>query len=107
MYKLKKALYGLKQAPYAWYNPIEAYFVKEGFERCNCECTLFIKRGDGGKILIVSLYVDDLIFTGNDESMFVKFKNSMKLEFHITDLGKMKYFLSVEVLQNPEGIYIS
>ena len=29
VYKLKKALYGLKQAPYAWYNWIEAYFVKE------------------------------------------------------------------------------
>ncbi|WJZ87437.1 hypothetical protein VitviT2T_006816 [Vitis vinifera] len=61
----------------------------------------------GGKILIVSLYVDDLIFIGNDESMFVKFKNSMKLEFDMTDLGKMKYFLGMEVLQNSEGIYIS
>ncbi|RZC26243.1 Retrovirus-related Pol polyprotein from transposon RE2 [Glycine soja] len=29
VYKLKKALYGLKQAPHAWYNRIEAYFVKE------------------------------------------------------------------------------
>ncbi|XP_073291061.1 uncharacterized protein [Primulina huaijiensis] len=106
VYKLKKALYGLKQAPRAWYSQIEAYFVKEGFERCSCEHTLFIKPGDEGKILIASLYVDDLIFTGNDESMFVKFKNSMKLEFDMTDLGKMKYFLGVEVLQNPEGIYI-
>ncbi|RVW51356.1 Retrovirus-related Pol polyprotein from transposon TNT 1-94 [Vitis vinifera] len=107
VYKLKKALYGLKQAPRAWYSRIEAYFIKEGFERCSCDHTLFIKTGDGGKILIVSLYVDDLIFTGNDESMFVKFKNSMKLEFDMTDLGKMKYFLGMEVLQNSEGIYIS
>nr|CAN69875.1 hypothetical protein VITISV_030610 [Vitis vinifera] len=107
VYKLKKALYGLKQAPRAWYNRIETYFVKERFERCNCEHTLFTKTGDGGKILIVSLYVDDLFFTCNDESMFVKFKNSMKLEFDMIDLGKMKYFLGVEVLQNPEGIYIS
>ena len=37
------------------------------------------QTGDGDKILIVSLYVDDLIFTGIDESLFVKFKNSMKL----------------------------
>ena len=74
VYKLKKALYGLKQAPHVWYNRIETYFVKERFERCNCEHTLFTKIGDGGKILIVSLYVDDLIFTCNDESMFVKFK---------------------------------
>ena len=107
VYKLKKTLYGLKQAPCAWYSRIEAYFVKERFERCNCEHTLFTKTGDGGKILIVSLYVDDLFFTCNDESMFVKFKNSMKLEFDMIDLGKMKYFLGVEVLQNPEGIYIS
>ena len=61
VYKLKKALYGLKQAPRAWYSRIEAYFIKEGFERCSCDHTLFIKTGDGGKILIVSLYVDDLI----------------------------------------------
>ena len=55
VYKLKQALYGLKQAPRAWYNWIEAYFVKEGFERCSYEHTLLIKIGDGGKILIVSL----------------------------------------------------
>lgn len=57
--------------------------------------------------MTISLYVDDLIFSGNDENMFVKFKDSMKLEFDMTDLGKMKYFLGVEVLQNSEGIYIS
>ena len=39
--------------------------------------------------------------------MFVKFKISMKLEFEMTSLGKMKYFLGVDILQNPEGIYIS
>jgi len=107
VYRLKKALYGLKQASRAWYSRIETYFVKKGFERCDCEHTLFIKTGNEGTILIVSLYVDDLIFTGNSESLFVKFKNSMKLEFDMTDLGKMKYFLGVKVLQNFDGIYIS
>ena len=48
-YKLKKALYGLKQAPRAWQSRIEAHFFKEGFERCNCDHTLFIQTGDGGK----------------------------------------------------------
>ena len=31
----------------------------------------------------------------------------MKFEFEMTYLGKMKYFLRVEILQNPEGIYVS
>ena len=65
MYKLKKTLYGLKQAPQAWYSRrIDAYFLKKGFKKC--EHTLFVKIGDGGKMLIVYLYVDDLINTGND-----------------------------------------
>ena len=44
--------------------------MKEMFEKCDYEHTLFIKTNKEGKILIVSLYVDDLIFTRNDESMF-------------------------------------
>lgn len=107
VYRLKKALYGLKQAPRAWYSRIEAYFVKEGFEKCEFEHTLFIKTGKEGAILIVSLYVDDLIFTGNNELMFEWFKHSMKSEFDMTDLGKMRYFLGLEVLQRPDGVFIS
>jgi len=106
VYKLKRALYGLKQAPRAWYSRIEAYFTKEGFEKCPYEHTLFVKLSEGGNILIISLYVDDLIFTGNDENMFEEFKKSMKKEFNMSDLGKMHYFLGVEVIQNEKGIYI-
>ena len=106
VYKLKKALYGLKQAPHAWYNRIEAYFVKEGFKKCEYEHTLFVKQNKRGSILIVSLYVDDLLFTRNDQSMFTEFKNSMMFEFDMTDLGKMKYFLGLEVLHKSGGIFI-
>jgi len=78
VYKLKKALYGLKQAPRAWYSRIEGYFLDEEFERCPIEHTLFTKK-KGGKILIVSLYVDDLIFTGNDRAMCDEF-NKIRFE---------------------------
>lgn len=86
VYKLKKSLYGLKQAPKAWYSRIESYFMGEGFKKCSMEHTLFIKSEGGGKLLIVSLYVNDLIFTGNDIGMFEKFKQSMMHEFEMTDL---------------------
>ena len=62
---LKKALYGLKQAPRAWYSRIYAYLLENGFEKCEGEPTLYIKERDG-KMLIVFLYVDDVIFTSND-----------------------------------------
>jgi len=104
--KLKKALYGLKQAPRAWYSRIEGFFIKEGFKKCSHEHTLFLKHEADGKFLIISLYVDDLIYTGNDVELCEKFKKSMKLEFDMSDLGKMKYFLGVEVQQSCEGIHL-
>ena len=106
VYKLKKALYGLKQAPRAWYSRIDGYFKKEGFEKCFCEHTLFIKKEEQG-VLVVSLYVDDLIYTGNSEAMLAQFKVSMMEEFAMSDLGKMKFFLGVEVIQDEEGIFIN
>lgn len=106
VYKLNKALYRLKQAPRAWYSRIESYFVREGFERCASEHTLFTTEKEGGKILIVSLYIDDLIYTGNNKSIYEKFKISMMHEFDMSDLGKMGYFLGMEVIQNSKGIFM-
>ena len=69
VYKLKKALYGLKQAPRAWYSDIDAYFIIEGFQRSKSEPTLYVKTQGKTGIFIISLYVDDLVFTGSDEKM--------------------------------------
>lgn len=56
--------------------------------------------------MVVCLYVDDLIFTCNDDKMFEEFKQSMTWEFDMSDLVKMDYFLGVEVMQNSKGIFI-
>jgi len=106
VYKLKKALYGLKQAPRAWYSRIETYFLKNGFQKCPYEHSLFVKIGNEGQMLIVCLHVDDLIFTGNDSGMFEKFKKSMMAEFEMSDFGKMHYFLGLEVVQSKMGFFV-
>ena len=41
---------------------------------------------------LVCLYIDDLIFTGNDEALLSFFKESMMKTFDMTDLGRMRYF---------------
>lgn len=53
------------------------------------------------------LYIDDLIFIGNDEIMFEHFKKSMMVEFDMSDLSKMMYFLGIEVLQMVAVIFIN
>ena len=105
VYKLKKALYGLKQAPRVWYSRIDAYLISNGFNRSGSEPTLYTQVNKHGEILILCLYVDDLIFTGN--LSINDFKTTMKTEFEMTDLGLMKYFLGIEVKQSKKGIFIS
>ena len=65
MYRLKKELYGLKQAPRAWYSQIDSYLTENEFHRSESELTLYTKVNEQGKMLIVCLYVDDLIFNGD------------------------------------------
>lgn len=103
---MKKALYGLKQAPRAWNVRIDKYFQDKNFIKCPYEHALYIKA-QSGDILIVCLYVDDLIFTGNNPSMFEEFKKDMSNEFEMTDMGLMAYYLGIEVKQEDKGIFIT
>jgi hypothetical protein len=104
VYQLKKALYGFNQAPRAWYSKIDTYLIKSGFSRSQNEPTLYTKTDQHGKILIVCLYVDDMIYTGNLE--LTNFKHAIKYDFEMTDLGIMKYFLGIKVDQSTKGIFV-
>ena len=105
VYMLKKELYGLKQAPRAWYNQIDHYLLNNGFIRSDHEPTLYIKNDHQSNILILCLYVDDIIYTGN--MLLDEFKATMKNEFEMTDLGLMRYFLGIEVKQTQDGMFMS
>jgi len=107
VFRLKKALYGLKQAPRAWYSKIDGFFHKNGFERSMHEPTLYLKNQGGDNFMIVSLYVDDMIYTGSSLKLISEFKESMKRMFDMTDLGELKYFLGLEVSQTDGGIFMS
>ena len=58
-------------------------------------------------MLIVYLYVDDLLYTKNYSPMIENFKRSMMVEFDMTILRTMHYFLRVEVVQYVGRIFIS
>ena len=65
--KLKKALCGLKHAPRSWYDNMDYFFLQQGFMRSKSDPNLYTKFDEQGYILLISLYVDDLIITGNRE----------------------------------------
>ena len=107
VYKLHKALYGLKQAPRAWYSKVDSHLLQCGFTRSENEATLYVKKAKNGDLLIVSIYVDDMLVTGNDPRLISEFKKEMEDVFEMSDLGHMTYFLGMEISQSSYGIFIS
>ena len=98
-------MYGLKQAPRAWYSRIDAHLLTLGFQKSWSEFTLYIKKIKEDN-LIVSLYVDDLLVTGNNVGLVNEFKVEMKQVLEMTDLGEMTYFLGIEVHQQQHDVFI-
>lgn len=56
---------------------------------------------------MVCVYVDDLVFTGNSSYLINGFKECMKTEFEMTDLGLLHYFLGIEAKQVDFMVSIS
>ena len=100
------ALYGLKQAPRAWYGEIDSYFAECGFEKSLSEATLYTKTRGEKDMLIVSIYVDDIIYTGSSQEMLNEFKKDMKEKYEMTDLGLLYHFLGMGVIQTYSSIFI-
>ena len=72
--KLNKVLYGLKQTLRACYSHIDGFFLKNGFVKCPYEYAIYVKIKESSNTLIICLYMDDLIFIGNNLKMFKEFK---------------------------------
>nr|GEU75284.1 retrovirus-related Pol polyprotein from transposon TNT 1-94 [Tanacetum cinerariifolium] len=79
VYKLKKALYGLKQAP----------------------------RANGNDLLLVQIYVDEIIFAASTPELCDLFAKLMCSKFKMSMMGKISFFLGLQISQSPRGIFIN
>jgi hypothetical protein len=64
-----------------------------------------VKKTDHGIVVIV-IYVDDLIITGDSDADIFDLKKLLKQKFEMKDLGELRYFLDIEVIQSPKGIWL-
>ena len=96
--RLKRALYGLKQAPRAWYSKLDRYLQQQSFKRGRADINLYIKRYYDN-ILIIEVYVDDIVFGSDDESLSRKFAKGMQKEFEMSLLSELTFFLGLHISQ--------
>nr|GFA18963.1 hypothetical protein [Tanacetum cinerariifolium] len=106
MYKLKKALYGLKQALRVWYDMLSSFLLSQDFSKGLVDPTLFIRR-NGNDLLLLQIYVDDIIFADSTLELCDLFANLMCSKFKMSMMGKISFFLGLQISQSPKGIFIN
>ena len=79
---------------------------KFGTQKSKSDHSVFYRNSQADIILLV-VYVDDIIITRNDMAGISSLKSFLQDQFHIKDLGMLKYFLGVEVMRSKHGIFLS
>lgn len=104
--RLLKSLYGLKQAPRQWFAKLSTALKDFSFIQSKSSYSLFTKIEDT-VITTVLVYVDDLLIAGNDMKSIEAVKLFLSSQFHMKDLGDIRYFLGIEVDRTTDGIFLS
>jgi hypothetical protein len=86
--RLRKAFYGLRQVPRAWNAKLDSTLRRMGFEQRPHEAAVY-RRGNGGNVLLVGVYVDDLVITDIKDVEVAAFQEEMKATFQMSDLGPL------------------
>ena len=68
--------------------------------------SVFYRNSSSGIIMLV-MYVNDIVITGSDYKDISSLKSFLHSQFHTKDLGMLRYFLSIEVMQSKGRIFLS
>ncbi|TYK08485.1 Beta-galactosidase [Cucumis melo var. makuwa] len=66
--KLQKSLYGRKQSPRAWFDRFTSFVKSQGYSQGHSDHTLFTKVFETWKIVVLIVYVDDIVLSGDDHA---------------------------------------
>ena len=77
-----------------------------GFTTSENDPSLFTHVFFRGRMILL-LYVDDIVLTGDDPSHISDVKNTLCEQFFVSDLGSFRYFLGLEITSHVDGLRLS
>eukprot|EP00253_Pinus_taeda_P016548 PITA_16548 len=85
---------------------MDSFLLSKNFERCKSDPNVYMLRTHDS-LLILVLYVDDLLITGNSASAIATVKRALHDRFLMTDMGPLHFFLDLEISQDAIDIKLS
>ena len=70
-----------------------------------CDPSFFVYK-DKGHIIYILVYVDDIIITGNSNVIIQQLTTKLDSNFSLKQLGKLDYFLGIEIKSVADGIIL-
>ena len=64
-------------------------------------------RNSSSCIILLVVYVDGIVITGNDSKGISSLKSFLQSQVHTKDLEMLRYFLGIEVMRSKHGIFLS
>ncbi|PKU76067.1 Retrovirus-related Pol polyprotein from transposon TNT 1-94 [Dendrobium catenatum] len=104
--RLNKAIYGLKQAPRQWYNTFTSFLLSIGFTHSKSDSSLFIFRKQNITLFLL-VYVDDILFTGNDANAISNIIHQLHGKFAMKQLGRANSFLGIQIRKETDKYFLS
>ena len=101
---LRRSLYGLKQSPRVWFGRFSSVVQEFGMHRSTVDHFVFYHHNSSGQCIYLVVYVDDIVITGIDRDGIQKLKQHLFTHFQTKDLGKLKYFMGIEIAQSSSGV---
>ncbi|TPX13082.1 uncharacterized protein E0L32_006508 [Thyridium curvatum] len=97
--RLIRALYGLRISPLLWQKLLSEVLIDMGFTQSTEEPCLFYNDS-----VLVFFYVDDIVYLyrEEDEAKGEAFKKDLTSRFEMRDLGDIKWFLGMRVVQSSD-----
>ena len=106
MCRLRKALYGFKQSPRVWFGRFSNAVITFGMHRCSVDHSVFSMSSSKGCVILL-VYVDDIIVTGNDVEGIQCLKQFLRKEFNTKDLCCLRYLHGIEVAYTNDNVALS
>ena len=107
MCRLRLSLYGLQQSLRAWFGRFSSIVQEFGMLCSTRDHSVFYHHNSSGQCIYLVVYVDDIVITGSDQDGIQKLKQHLFTHFQIKDLGKLEYFLGIEIAQSSSAVVLS